>query len=236
MRLTLGFIWLGVVLLSLCSCVEDTSSIDSAVQPEEGDSGSELGEDITYDDSRDETIAADEDVEPVNPKGSLPDYEIKPGDVLDIDGGRHGREINKQVRVDDKGFIKLIHIDRVKISELTKWEAEDLLVEKFKPFFANPQITVEIMNLVYFIGGEVKSPGPKEMPGDVTLTQAIQTAMGPTIWANKKNVTIRRKDKQGKILILKFNCEKIEKGEEEDPYIKPNDQITVPRGGGLLGG
>ncbi len=236
MKRASGFIWLVAVLAFLCSCVEEGSTIDPALQPEEGDGGNELGGDMTYNNSGEgEIIAGDEDVEPANPKGTLTDYKIKPGDYLDIDGGRHGKEINKQVRVDDRGYIKLIYIDRVKVSGLTKWEAEDLLAEKFKPFYKNPQITVEILNLIYFIGGEVKSPGPKQILGDVTLTQAIQTAMGFTTWAGK-TITIRRKDKDGNTLILKYDYKKIEKGEEEDPYIKPDDQITVPRGGGFLGG
>lgn len=226
MKHVLSFFSLFTVLMLLPSCVEqplgDGSTIENNGEyegylTEEGDENFE-GEIIEGGSNNTETIT---------------DYIIKSGDILEIDGGRH-KEINKQVRVDDKGYIKLRYINRVKIAGKTKWEAEDFLEKEYEPYLKNLQVSVEIMNLGYFIGGEVKLPGQKGITGNITLTQAIQSAGGYGPWENKKNVTIRRKDKQGKTLILKFNCEKIEKGEEEDPYIKPDDQITVPKGGGIL--
>ncbi len=233
MERAFSYIWLFAALTLLSACVENPPLIDPLVQPEEdyGTTGGYLTEETGEDDSGEVPVAEGE-----RTGTTLSDYETKPGDVLDIDGGRYSRELDKQVRVDDKGYIKLIYIDRVKVAGLTKWEMEDFLVEKYKVFFKDPQITVETLNLSYFIGGEVRTPGQKGITGNITLTQAIQVAGGYTPWANKRAVTIKFKDKDGNAVILKFNCDKIDKGKEQDPYVKPDDQITVPRGGGLLGG
>jgi polysaccharide export outer membrane protein len=238
MERAFSFIWLFVALTLLGACAENPPTMDPSVQPdnEYGTSGGYLTEEGHEGESGEVPLVEGEGEEGPRTGETLSDYKIEPGDVLDINGARHGRELDKQVRVDDKGYVKLIYIDRVKVQGLTKWEAEDLLVQKYKRFFKDPQITVEILNLSYFIGGEVRAPGQKPIAGNITLTQAIQVAGGYTTWANKKAVTIKCRDRAGNPVILKFNCDKIDKGEERDPYVKPDDQITVPRGGGLLGG
>ena len=191
MERAFSFIWLFAALMLLGGCVEPPPPIDPLAQPEGdyGTTGGYLTDETGEDDSGEVPVVEGEEAERIGE--TLSDYKIKPGDVLDIDGGRHGRELNKQVRVDDKGYVKLIHIDRVRVEGLTKWEAEDLLARKYKLFFKDPQITVEILNLSYFIGGEVRAPGQKPIAGNITLTQAIQVAGGYTPWGNKKAVTIK---------------------------------------------
>jgi polysaccharide export outer membrane protein len=234
MKRLFSFIWLVACVVLAVSCVDNPSNGGEFPVAEEGNAGDlEFPGDENPDepgvtepeggDTEGDIEAFENDI-----KGTLADYKIKPGDVLDVNGGMH-KGINRQVRVDDKGFVRLVHVGRVKVSGKTKWQAEDFLGDKYKPFFKNCQITIEILNLRYFIAGEVMAPGQKAIAGDITLTQAIQAAGGWKMWADKTKVTIRRLGKDGLRVVKTYNCKKIEEGEAEDPYIKPDDQINVPR-------
>lgn len=226
MKRAIIFMWLIAILYLFISCTPPPPEIsDNEIEA----NSSDVSKDNTISDSEGTEEAKEKDIEEaVTIKGSLEGYKIKPGDILSIEGSDPEVKV-PQARVDDKGFIKLKYIDRIKVLGLTKWEVEDLLEEKYKPYFTNLQIIIEIINLKYTIGGEIKAPGQKGIIGDIRLTEAIQVAGGYTTWANKKGVQIRRKNAEGKTIILKFNCEKIEKGDEEDPFIIPDDVITVPR-------
>jgi hypothetical protein len=248
MKRAVEVIWLVVVVFFLCSCTagKPPEQTDPATEPKEGETVKETtGETTKEENPPEETTvetkegkegeAVKEEViegresDALTIDGSIAGYKIKPGDILNIDCGKFKDASMQQARVDDKGFIKMPYINRIKVLGLTKWEIEDLLEEKFKPFFKNLKAIVEVTNLKYTIGGEVKAPGQKGLISDVKLTEAIEIAGGPTSWANLKTVTIRRKNKEGKPVILKFNCERIKNGDDEDPFIIPDDNINVPR-------
>jgi protein involved in polysaccharide export with SLBB domain len=218
MKRAVAFVWIVAALAFLSCCVDDSTPNNGVPQPEDDDAGNVSDENTN-------NGGGNGDPEP-GEEG----YKIRPGDILDVDGGRFP-ELNKQVRVDDKGYVKLVYIDRVKVGGKTKWEVEDLLSVKYKPYIKSVQVTVEVLNLKFFVGGEVRNGGQKAISGKITLTQAIQIAGDYTTWANKKAVTIRRVNEDGEVEVLKFDCEKIEKGDAEDPLVKPDDIITVPRGG-----
>jgi protein involved in polysaccharide export with SLBB domain len=249
MKRAVYIIWLVMVVFFLSSCTgTPPEQTDPATEPKEGEAVKEAtaeasenknpaGETVekTKEEAAVEKVEGEEPViegresDALTIDGSIAGYKIKPGDILNIDCGRFKDASMQQARVDDKGFIKMPFINRVKVAGLTKWEVEDLLEEKFKPFFKNLKAIVEVTNLKYTIGGEVKGPGQKGIIADVRLTEAIDVAGGPTSWANMKAVTIRRKNKEGKPVILKFNCDRIKNGDDEDPFIIPDDIINVPR-------
>jgi polysaccharide export outer membrane protein len=239
-------IWLVAAMALLCCCAGNPSAADPPGRPGEGNSDIQATEDVTgiygqdgeednedppdSDDNDDGEDPGEDEGDPEDEIGekTIDDYKIKPGDILSIDAGQF-EIIKRTVQVDDKGFIKLFLIERVKVKGKTKWEAEDFLAKELSKFFKNPQITVEIINLKFFIGGEVRQPGVKPIQGNVTLTQAIQVAGGGTAWANMKKVTIKRMGKDGEVEVKTYDCEKINKGKAVDPFIKPDDQINVPR-------
>jgi polysaccharide export outer membrane protein len=88
---------------------------------------------------------------------------------------------------------------------------------------ANQKITVE---------GAVTDPGVFQIPGRMSLLQAVAMAKGPTNRANLKNVAIYR-DVDGKRVRMVFNCEQIRAGEAEDPEMLGNDVVVVSESGKL---
>jgi len=134
-----------------------------------------------------------------------------------------------QGEIDELG-INLPHIGRVNIDGMTTFEAEQRIEKKYIEggYYTKINVLVKAQDDEYFVGGEVNKRGLFVLSGDRTLIQAITTAGGWSDFAKKTNVMISRgkgKEKQ----ILYFNCERIEKGKDKDPLIKPGDIITVDK-------
>ena len=87
-----------------------------------------------------------------------------------------------------------------------------------------------------FVGGEVRSPGGFPLTGKkLTLSQAITLAGGLKGEANgSETKIIRYSEKETGKEILSANVYAIQKGKEEDLYLKENDIIIVPRSGTKL--
>jgi polysaccharide export outer membrane protein len=85
-----------------------------------------------------------------------------------------------------------------------------------------------------FVGGEVRKPGGFPLKGErMTLTQAIVLAGGlKTEAAGASTKIFRHSSKEGdEKEVVSANVYAIEKGNEEDLYLKENDIIIVPRHG-----
>jgi polysaccharide export outer membrane protein len=82
-----------------------------------------------------------------------------------------------------------------------------------------------------FVYGEVKMPGaiPFMSSKRITLLQAISQAGGPTEWAKKTKVMIKRKDrKTGKEMKIRANLKSIISGKIADIILEEGDVIIVP--------
>jgi polysaccharide export outer membrane protein len=84
-----------------------------------------------------------------------------------------------------------------------------------------------------FVGGEVWRPGGFPLGRTrMTLSQAIVLASGLKPRANGSETKVFRYSEKGVGKeVLSFNVYAIQKGENEDPYLKENDIIIVPRHG-----
>lgn len=82
----------------------------------------------------------------------------------------------------------------------------------------------------FFVGGEVKKPGGFPLSRRMTVSQAIATAEGLKPQASGSETKIFRYSGKGtEKEVLTVNVYAVQKGEEEDPYLKENDIIIVPR-------
>lgn len=82
-----------------------------------------------------------------------------------------------------------------------------------------------------FVYGEVKTPGAIPYLGSkrITLLQAIAQAGGPTEWAKKSKIIIKRKDpKSGKEIKISVNLKKIISGEVSDIVLEEGDVVIIP--------
>lgn len=85
--------------------------------------------------------------------------------------------------------------------------------------------------LSVFVYGEVKTPGaiPFLSSKKITVLQAIAQAGGPTEWAQKGKVTIRRKDKKTGIeMVLRVNLKSVASGRTADLVLEDGDVVIVP--------
>lgn len=108
--------------------------------------------------------------------------------------------------------------------ELQK-EIYDLYVPKYYSSNSAFNVTVQASGRAYYVGGEVKSSGPKAYIGRTTLIKAIQAAGDLTDYANKRKIQLTRPD--GTSIIVNYN--KALKKPELDPEVYPGDVIFVPR-------
>lgn len=93
-------------------------------------------------------------------------------------------------------------------------------------------VTVPIdQTLNVFVYGEVKTPGSVSYLSSkkITLLQAIAQAGGPTEWAKKSKVLIRRKDKRtGKDIRIPVNLKNMISGKVADIVLEEGDVVIIP--------
>ena len=100
-----------------------------------------------------------------------------------------------------------------------------------------PLIHGDVLNIPVsgkvFVGGEVRIPGGFPLKGKrMTVSQAIVLAQGLKPQADGSETKIFRSSEKGLGReILSVNVYAIQKGQEEDLYLKENDIIIVPRHG-----
>ena len=105
--------------------------------------------------------------------------------------------------------------------ELQK-EIHDLYVPKY---YQHLTVTVNTGDRVYYVTGEVRSPGRQLYAGQMTVTKAITTAGGFTDFAKRTKVWLIRANGQR----IRVNCDKAFQDPSQDPLVYPNDQVQVPR-------
>lgn len=159
---------------------------------------------------------------------SINSRKLEKADVVSIT--LHSLQVIKLEEViDERGKISLPYVGSLKLEGLTPAEAEErvwqiYVVEK-KIFQKTLVVTIIPSARTFFIKGEVYGPKPYLLRPGLTLSQAIATAGGPTVWANTKKIKIRKES--GKTTT--HNLEMIEAGKQRDPVIEPGDIIEVPR-------
>jgi polysaccharide export outer membrane protein len=99
-----------------------------------------------------------------------------------------------------------------------------------KNMFLEPGDIVNIPPLdIFYVAGEVNSPGSFQLKEGTTLRQAISLAQGTTYNAATSNGIIFRDDAvTGKRQEIKIDINQVMKGKKEDVAIMPNDIIIVP--------
>jgi polysaccharide export outer membrane protein len=93
-------------------------------------------------------------------------------------------------------------------------------------------VTVPVdQTLNVFVYGEVKTPGaiPYLSSKKISLVQAIAQAGGPTEWAKRSRVMIKRKDKKtGKEMQIHVNLKDMINGKIADIMLEEGDVVIVP--------
>lgn len=192
MRHLISILGFTIVFLSLNACVSQRLL--------ESDSSGDVHDLLALDSSFQHTIRPDD-------KLSLSIWnhdDISLGSVFSIYNSNES--YGKWVLIDQQGFAQLPKIGKVKLGGLSCTQAADTLLKLYEFDIKNPIIVVKILNRKVTILGEVRSPGNYILDEEqVNLMEMIGRAQGFTNYADLKEVTIIRDDKNYSLNLQKMD-------------------------------
>jgi polysaccharide export outer membrane protein len=195
-------------------------------------------------------VAQSEEVDLPDDAGGEPAYyEIRPGDTLTV-SVLEDPNLTRTVLVRPDGRISLPIAGSVYVQGVSPEELETILQERFsRGFQITPTVTVAVRGLaggafageageleeptVFYMLGSVARPGPLQSTEAMTVIEALAIAGGPTPFAAKDRIQIRRTDDDGNEEILLFDYTRLEDGEplQGNVPIEDGDIIYVPERG-----
>lgn len=123
-----------------------------------------------------------------------PDYVIGPQDVISITVWEQA-DLTGKFAVEADGTFTFPLIGRVKAGGLTLKQLEAEVIRRLKDgFFINPQVTVAIeqyRSQRIFVMGEVRTPGPQSLTGEMTLVAALASAGSTLPTAGDEAIVVR---------------------------------------------
>jgi polysaccharide export outer membrane protein len=169
----------------------------------------------------------------VPPPSVVPDdYQIGPGDVLQIIVWKEQEATVPSVVVRSDGRVGLPFVKEVDLAGLTPAQAEQAITSGLKPFINEPDVTVivrEVHSKRIYMVGAIKHEGPIDLKYPMTMLQALSEAGGLTDYAKRKRIYILRQE-NGKETRIYFNYDSVIKGEqmEQNIQVMPGDTIVAP--------
>ena len=135
----------------------------------------------------------------------------------------------QQYLVDNNGEIDFPVIGTLKVSGLTKNEAEDMIREKLKPYLKEePIVTVRMVNYKISVLGEVTRPGTFTISNEkVNVLEALAMAGDMTIYGIRDNVKLIREEMDGKREIITLDLNNADIVTSPYYYLRQNDILYV---------
>ena len=145
------------------------------------------------------------------------------------------------LRVSDEGDIRLPFLGSVAVAGMRLSEVTDLLTERYRSYFVNPQLVVEFAAAQaegaapwgkVTILGRVRNPGSIPLPPtrDLTVSAAIQTAGGFDTSADQGDIRVTRRSENGEPKVERVNMKAVgARGEAaQDMILEDGDIVFVP--------
>ena len=131
--------------------------------------------------------------------------------------------------VDNEGKINFPVLGELKVGGLTKKEAEQLIIDKLKPYIKEtPIVTVRMVNYKISVLGEVARPGTFTINNEkVNLLEALAMAGDMTVWGVRDNVKLIREGADGKQEIVTLDLNKAETILSPYYWLQQNDIVYV---------
>ena len=131
--------------------------------------------------------------------------------------------------VDNEGNINFPVLGELKLGGLTKREAEQLIIDKLKPYMKEtPIVTVRMVNYKISVIGEVTRPGTFTIANEkVNLLEALAMAGDMTVYGLRDNVKLIREDANGKQQIVTLDLNKAETILSPYYWLQQNDIVYV---------
>ena len=155
---------------------------------------------------------------------------IGAGDVLNINVWKEP-SLSGTVKVRPDGFVTLPLVNEIQVVGMTTAQLRKALEDKYKEFTVDPFVTVRLETIAsseVFLLGQVTRPGAFPLNGNETLLQILARAGGLTVFADRSNIRVVRRNKD-KITEYIVDYDAIIKGDvKQDILLRPGDRIIVP--------
>ena len=135
----------------------------------------------------------------------------------------------QQYLVDNEGKISFPVLGALTVGGLTKKQAEQLIVDKLKPYMKeNPIVTVRMVNYKISVIGEVARPGTFTISNEkVNLLEALAMAGDMTVYGLRDNVKLIREDANGKQQIVTLDLNNAETILSPYYWLQQNDIVYI---------
>ena len=162
-------------------------------------------------------------------------YVIGPEDVLDIAVWKNP-DISRSVPVRPDGKISLPLLNDVQASGLSPMQLREALTKALTAYIPEPAVSVlvrEVHSFKVTVIGHVKTPGRYELKDRATVLDVLALAGGPTEYADRNRIVVRRQDQSSRVQIPfpydRVMTRPLSKAEGPDDFcVKPGDVILVP--------
>jgi polysaccharide biosynthesis/export protein len=155
---------------------------------------------------------------------------IGAGDVLNINIWKEP-SLSGPVKVRPDGFVTLPLVNEIQVVGMTTAELRKMLETRYKEFIVDPSVTVRLETIAsseVFLLGQVNRPGAFPLNGNETLLQILARAGGLTVFADRSNIRVVRRNRD-KITEYIVDYDGIIKGDvKQDILLRPGDRIIVP--------
>ncbi len=158
---------------------------------------------------------------------------LKQGDIIEVKF-RFAPELNDTQTIRPDGMISLQLVGDVVAAGRQPKELGDELVEFYRAHLREPYVTVVLRNELnrrVFVGGSVANPGVVEMPGLLSVFDALMLAGGLDYEAAAiGHVIVMRTDETGVRTGYRVDLRPVVRGEATRPFpLAPGDHVYVPR-------
>ncbi len=157
---------------------------------------------------------------------------LKSGDVIEIKFAYAG-QFNETQTVRPDGKIELQLIGEVAAEGKTPSELRDELIKLYSVQLKHPELAVFARTFYerrIYVGGEVKKPGPVDIPGEMTALEAVMLAGGFNLEAAEVRSVIVVRKQDGRMVGQALDFKDALAGREAQPfYLQPRDIVYVPR-------
>ena len=143
-------------------------------------------------------------------------------------GGETSREEQQTYLVDANGQIDFPVLGKLKLAELTRIQATELIKELLVDYIKNPIVNIRTVNFKVTVLGEVNNPGSYTVPNErITILEALGLAGDMTIQAKRNNLLLIREEINGSKTYERVDMTSVELFNSPVYYLKQNDVIYV---------
>ena len=136
----------------------------------------------------------------------------------------------KDIPVDPNGFVTMPLIGQVRANGRSVSEVAEEIQSKLNArYIRDARVSAyvsDFANYSFTIDGEVEKPGVYEIPGTLTLSQAVALGEGASEFAKLDEVIILR-NIEGQVFAARFDLADIYSGAAADPEIRRSDTVVV---------